>query len=628
MQTILSIIKAHTVQALQEVYNLAVLPEGVTVNETKPEFIGDYSIVTFSFSKQLGKKPLDIAQELGAYLTSTFPETYIEFAVIQGFLNLRISPAIWLQFLNTYPSSFTSLPSGKKMMIEFSSPNTNKPLHFGHLRNNFLGESVARLLQAQGHTVVKANLLNDRGIHICKSMYAWQHFGNGETPESTGTKGDHFVGKYYVLFENKMKEEAALLVEKYMQGEVGTLSAEGAKKMKELVEAYKASSSDESKQKDLKSKITEIAKTQTTLLAGARSLLLQWEEKHPETIGLWKTMNSWVVAGFDKTYADLNISFDKYYYESETYLLGKQIVEKGVEKGVLFRKEDKSIWIDLTADGLDEKLLLRGDGTSVYITQDIGTAQLKYNDYDGLDKSIYVIADEQNYHMQVLQLILTKLQEPCAEGIHHLSYGLVELPSGRMKTREGTVVDADDIITEMKAVAAKHTQELGKVDGFSKEELETLYENIGLGALRFFLLRVDAKKKMIFNPEESIDFQGFTGPFVQYTYARTSAILRKEMPEGNIAASTALEIAEIAMIKTCEQYRHTLQLAENELNPSIICNYVFAIAKQMNGFLAEHKVLHAATAESKQVRLHICQMVIHTIGKCLAILGMAAPSKM
>ncbi len=628
MQTILSIIKAHTVQALQTVYQLSVLPEAITINETKPEFEGDYSLVTFSFSKSLGKKPADIAEELGAYLTTTFPETYNSYTVIQGFVNLSIAPVVWMQFLQNYPSTFTPKPSGKKMMVEFSSPNTNKPLHFGHLRNNFLGESVSRLLQAQGHTVVKANLLNDRGIHICKSMYAWQHFGNGDTPESTNTKGDHFVGKYYVLFENKMKAEAAILVEKYLQGEVGTLSAEGAQKLNDLVTAYNFSAIDEAKQKELLHKITEIAKTQTTLHAGARSLLVKWEEKDENTVSLWKKMNSWVVAGFDKTYNDLHISFDKYYYESETYLLGKNIVEQGLGKGVLFTKEDGSIWIDLTADGLDEKLLLRGDGTSVYITQDIGTAQLKYNDFGGLDKSIYVIADEQNYHMQVLQHILTKLQEPCANGIHHLSYGLVELPSGRMKTREGTVVDADDMVAEMKAVAAKHTQELGKVDGFSNEELETLYAQIGLGALRFFLLRVDAKKKMIFNPEESIDFQGFTGPFVQYTYARTSAILRKELPENTLPTDATLLPGEINIIKTCEQYLHTLQLAENDLNPSVLCNYVFSIAKQMNGFLAEHKVLHAATAESKQIRLHICQLVTDTIAHCLAILGMAAPNKM
>jgi arginyl-tRNA synthetase len=626
MNTITQQLKIDAVASILAIYHLEILPYEVLVNETKPEFEGDFSIVTFALSKQLRRKPDEIANELGAEIIKNYPQRYQAFSVIQGFLNITIQNELYLHFLQNNIKMRQTLPSsGQTIMVEFSSPNTNKPLHFGHLRNNFLGDSISRILVANGHTVIKSNLLNDRGIHICKSMYAWQQFANGETPETNQKKGDHLVGHYYVLFENKMKEEAAVITEEILNNNYINVSAEQQEQTKLLVTTFASAAGD--KQKEIKEKITAIAKTNTSYMLGAKNLLVKWENNDADTIALWKTMNNWVVAGFENTYAKLDISFDKYYKESETYLLGKEIVEQGLAKNILFKKPDNSIWIDLNADGLDEKLLLRGDGTSVYITQDIGTAQLKYNEF-GLSKSLYVIADEQNYHMQVLQLILSKLGEPCAAGIHHVSYGLVELPSGRMKTREGTVVDADDTIDEMIAIAEKHTTELGKVDGFSANELHTLYNTIGLGALKFFLLRVDAKKKMIFNPEESIDFHGFTGPFVQYAHARTCAILRKENATDTIDIAIDLEKGEKQILKACELYTQAIQQSANEYNPSILCNYIFGLAKQMNFFLAEYKVLSADTESKKILRLQICKIVKDTIAKGLDLLGMQAPNKM
>jgi arginyl-tRNA synthetase len=626
MNTITQQLKMDAVASILSIYQLEILPTDILVNETKPEFEGDFSIVTFALSKQLRKKPDEIANELGAEIIKNYPQRYKNFGVIQGFLNITIQNELYLQFLQNNIATRQTMPTiGQTVMVEFSSPNTNKPLHFGHLRNNFLGDSISRILVANGHKVVKSNLLNDRGIHICKSMYAWQHFANGETPETNNKKGDHLVGHYYVLFENKMKEEAIGIVAEVLENNFTKISIEQQEQTKLLATTYAFAEGD--KNNDIKEKIIAIAKTNTSYMHGAKDLLVKWENNDADTIALWKTMNNWVEAGFTNTYQKLEITFDKYYKESETYLLGKEIVEQGLAKNILFQKQDNSIWIDLTADGLDEKLLLRGDGTSVYITQDIGTAQLKYNEF-GLDKSLYVIADEQNYHMQVLKLILTKLGEPCANGIHHVSYGLVELPTGRMKTREGTVVDADDTIDEMIAIAEKHTTELGKVDGFTKEELHTLYNTIGLGALKFFLLRVDAKKKMIFNPEESIDFHGFTGPFVQYAHARTCAILRKENAIDTIDITIELEKGEKQILKVCELYSQAIQQSANEYNPSILCNYIFGLAKQMNSFLAEYKVLTAETESKKIVRLQICKIVKDTIANGLDLLGMQAPSKM
>jgi arginyl-tRNA synthetase len=616
-------LKEHTLLTLQKHFVLTVTTNELTLNETKPEFEGDYSIVCFGIAKKIGKKPDEIAEQIGKYLIEDYNNFYKSYNVIKGFLNIVVNDKLYINYANQYNNKLPiAEDKNKKVMVEFSSPNTNKPLHFGHLRNNFLGESTSRIFKENGYEVIKSNLLNDRGIHICKSMYAWQTMANGDTPESTKTKGDHFVGKYYVAFEKQMKQEAQVIFDNWISSKEtiqnNTLAT--------LINTYKNAEDD--KQKEVGKKILELAKNETVSMQGARKLLLQWEHKEPETIKLWEQMNSWVLDGFAITYKNSGISFDKYYKESETYLLGKEIVEKGVQQGVLFKKEDNSIWIDLTQEGLDEKLLLRGDGTSVYITQDIGTALLKDKDYNGLYRSVYVIADEQNYHMQVLQLILKKLGYNCAESIQHLSYGLVELPSGRMKTREGTVVDADDTIDEMIAIAAKHTTELGKVDGFTEEELKKLYNTIGLGALKFFLLRVDAKKKMIFNPEESIDFHGFTGPFVQYSYARTCAILRKAAITDYKIISDDLLAAEKQLLKICEQYYDIIANAAAELNPSTICNYVYLIAKSMNAFLAEHKILAAETEAKKQDRLAICNIVKNTIKNCMYLLGIDVPERM
>jgi arginyl-tRNA synthetase len=480
--------------------------------------------------------------------------------------------------------------NGKKIMVEYSSPNTNKPLHLGHLRNNFLGRSIAEILKANGYDVFKTCIVNDRGIHICKSMIAWNRYGNQATPDSTGTKGDHFVGDYYVKFNDAYKLE------------VEQLMAEGMDKA--------------------------AAEKEAPIMKEAQQMLLDWENGKPEVIELWKKMNQWVYAGFDVTYKRIGTDFAKTYYESETYLLGKDTVELGLTKGVFYRKPDGSVWIDLTEEGLDEKLVLRKDGTSVYITQDIGLAQKKYDEF-GMDQSIYVIGDEQNYHMKVLQLICKKLGLPYADGIHHLSYGMVELPTGKMKSREGTVVDADDLIDEMVSISREHTQNLGKVKEFGEEELVELYDTIGLGALKYFLLRVDPKKKMIFNPEESIDFHGFTGPFVQYTHARIKSVLRKSVID------TAFKDFPSPLLKTekdllllTEQYEVVLKQAADDFDPSVIATYLFQLAQSFNSFYAALSIVNAESEEKKQLRLKISSLVATIEASGMELLGIKVPEKM
>ncbi|HEY4936808.1 MAG TPA: arginine--tRNA ligase, partial [Puia sp.] len=471
-----------------------------------------------------------------------------------------------------------------------SSPNTNKPLHLGHLRNNFLGWSVAALYKALGYDIVKTCIANDRGIHICKSMVAWKLFANGATPESTGIKGDHFVGDYYVLFGQELKKQ------------VETLVASG--------------------------RTNEMAEKEATLMKAAQQMLIDWEAGVPEVIELWKKMNNWVYAGFDVTYKRIGSDFDKIYYESQTYLLGKDLVEMGLKKKVFFQKEDRSVWIDLKPDGLDEKIVQRSDGTAVYMTQDIGLVVDKYEEYHA-ELSIYVVADEQNYHFKVLKLICQKLQLPSAAGLYHLSYGLVELPSGRMKTREGNVVDADDIIDEMTGIAARHTEELGKVADFTSEERKDLYDTIGLGALKFFLLRVDPKKRMVFNPDESIDFHGFTGPFVQYTHARIKSILRKESIGDYTGQETVgLLPLEKELLITLEKYGSLLQQACNEMNPSLVANYIYNIAKIFSSFYSEHSVSRAESESKKQLRLRICVMTAFIIQSSMSLLGIKVPERM
>jgi len=593
-------IKCATADALKHLYPEQDFSHSqITVNQTKPEFTGDYTVVLFPFVKSLRQKPDLLGKQIGDYLLekSTLFNSY---DIVSGFLNLTIKDNFWVSFLLNHFNDvhFGEKPKqDKRIMVEYSSPNTNKPLHFGHLRNNFLGYAMAGVLKANGYQVIKANLVNDRGIHICKSMIAWQRYGNGATPESTGIKGDHLVGDYYVKFNDVYKEE------------VKELTSKGV---------------DEA-----------TAEKEAPIMKDAQELLRKWEAGDKEVRELWAMMNGWVYNGFDNTYNRLGIDFDKMYYESDTYLLGKSIVEEGLRKGVLFKKEDNSVWVDLTADGLDQKLLLRGDGTSVYMTQDLGTAKLKFNDFK-LDQSIYVIADEQNYHMQVLKLILQKLGEPCADGIFHLSYGMVELPTGRMKSREGTVVDADDMIDEMIDLSKKQTEEAGKTEGFNSDELDKLYETIGLGALKFYLLRVDPKKKMIFDPKESIDLHGFTATFIQYAHARICSVLRKEgvamLPDSTkfqaFQQTQVITPAEKKLAVTLEQYPTVLEDAALEYNPSLLCNYTFQLAQQFNSFYDVHSISKAENEEKKQLRLMLIIMTAQVMRHAMNVIGIRLPEKM
>ncbi|MBC7948396.1 MAG: arginine--tRNA ligase [Chitinophagaceae bacterium] len=590
-------------KALQELYPGDASTPGfaekdLTIAQTKPEFEGDYTLVLFSFVKQLKKSPEQLGKEIGELLIKSSPELFTAYNVIKGFLNLKVADPYWTGFLqaNFADKRIGIRPSNPhRIIVEYSSPNTNKPLHLGHLRNNFLGWSVAEILKTTGHTVFKTAILNDRGIHICKSMVAWVLFAGGATPDSTGIKGDHFVGDYYVQFGVEHKKE----VEKLM--------LEGLSK--------------------------EEAEQQAPIMQAAQKMLVDWENGEPEVKSLWEKMNGWVYEGFNETYKKIGSDFDKNYFESQTYLLGKEIVEEGIAKGVFFRKPDGSVWIDLTADGLDEKLVLRKDGTSVYITQDLGLADKKYEEFQ-YDQSFYVIADEQNYHMKVLKLILQKLQKPYADGIYHLSYGLVELPSGRMKTREGTVVDADDIIEELKLVARQKTEELGKVKDFNPGELKELYDTIALGALKFFLLRVDPKKRMVFNPEESIDFHGFTGPFIQYTHARIKSILRKQEEARNLELGIGdqghgpLLPKEKELIVLLEQYSSVLDQALLEHNPSVIAIYVFNVAKTFNTFYTELSIMNAESPDKKELRLQIASLTANVIASSMALLGIRVPERM
>lgn len=578
--------------ALKELYQKEIEASSIAINSTKPEFEGDYTIVLFSFIKELKKKPEELGTEIGQYLVTHHTDLIRSFNVIKGFLNLTITENFWISFLTRHykdPSLGREELQASKVMVEYSSPNTNKPLHLGHLRNNFLGWSIAEILAYTGSTVQKCCISNDRGIHISKSMVAWQLYGNGATPGSTGIKGDHLVGDYYVLFGVKHKEQMAALIEQGMS--------------------------------------KEEAEKNAPIMKAAQQMLVNWEKGDPEIMALWKKMNAWVYEGFDQTYKRIGTDFDKIYYESDTYILGKQFVEEGLKDGVFFKKEDGSVWIDLTAEGLDEKLVLRKDGTAVYITQDLGLADEKYKDFP-YDQSIYVIADEQNYHMKVLQLILQKLNKPYAGGIHHMSYGMVELPSGRMKTREGTVVDADDLLDELVKVAAAKTEELGKVKDFSETELKELHDTIALGALKFFLLRVDPKKRMVFNPEESIDFQGFTGPFIQYTHARIKSILRNEAPADDAGEPGPLLPLEKELIILLEQFHTQVQQAAAEHNPSLLAIYAFGVSKLFNSFYTAHSVRNAENPQKKSLRLKICTLAAATIAASMALLGIRVPERM
>ena len=590
--SIVKLLQEAVISSLNTLYQLSATDKDFQINITKPEFEGDYTIVLFSLLKKTGKSPDMLGQELGKALENAHPDFIVGHNIIKGFLNLNISDRFWLNMLHTNYTNANfgnQASNGKKVMVEYSSPNTNKPLHLGHLRNNFLGWSVAEILKASGYTVYNSCIVNDRGVHICKSMIAWQMFANGATPASTNMKGDHFVGDYYVKFNDEHKLEIAKLI------------AEG--------------------------KTEKEAEKEAPIMLATQQMLQDWEAGKPSVMELWKEMNGWVYAGFDTTYKAIGSDFDKTYYESNTYLLGKEIVQLGLDKKVFYSKEDTSVWIDLTADGLDEKLVLRKDGTSVYITQDIGLAKQKYDEYN-IDESIYVIGDEQNYHMKVLKLIAQKLEVPSANAIHHLSYGMVELPTGKMKSREGTVVDADDLVAEMINTAQKHTEELGKIKDFTTPELEILYKTLGLGAMKFYLLRVDPKKKMVFNPEESIDFHGFTGPFIQYTFARIQSILRKVNIAEEVTASTSLLKAEKEILVAVEQYPAVILEAAKELDPSKVAIHIFNVAKTFNSFYNELSIAKAESEEKKKLRLQLAIMTANILKHGMRLLGADVPERM
>lgn len=571
--------------------------EQLSLAPTKKEFEGSYTFVVFPFLKQSQLSPEATAAQLGTYLKANVPAVK-DFNVVKGFLNLVVAQEEWIQlFKQVYSSpSLGQLPSnGQKVMVEYSSPNTNKPLHLGHLRNNFLGYSVAELLKASGYEVVKANLVNDRGIHICKSMVAYQYFGNGETPASSGLKGDHLAGKYYVLFDSHYKAQ-----------------------QKELMEGGQSE---------------EDAKKNAPILLEAQEMLRKWEDQDPEVIGLWTKMNGWVYAGFDATYKRMGVDFDVTYYESNTYLLGKDIVEEGLNKGVFFKKENGSVWVDLTNEGLDEKLVLRGDGTSVYITQDMGTADLKYQDHR-INKSVYVVGNEQDYHFDVLFKIMRKLGRSYGPGLYHLSYGMVDLPTGKMKSREGTVVDADELMEEMVATAAHHTKELGKIEGFTEAQAIELYEMLGMGALKYFLLKVDPKKRMLFNPQESIEFQGNTGPFIQYSHARIAAILRKaeqigvDLSPDSFANLSELAETESTLIQLLNDFDRKIKMAAEEYSPAILAQYLFDLAKEYNRFYAELPIFHEKDSQLQSFRVALSLQTAKTIKRGMSLIGIQVPERM
>ncbi|HXB11703.1 MAG TPA: arginine--tRNA ligase [Bacteroidia bacterium] len=586
--TIIDIVK----KGIASLYNTDIANLNIALQRTRKEFEGDFTLVVFPFLQLSKKNPEQTGKEIGEYLQKELPDI-TGFNVVKGFLNISTSNAYWISYFKSVLAQSQSQPEPQShpVMVEYSCPNTNKPLHLGHIRNNLIGYSISKILEAAGHKVIQVNLINDRGIHICKSMLAWEKWGNGETPASTQMKGDHFVGKYYVIFDKKYKEE-----------------------LKELMATGLGEGEAENKSK---------------LMQEAREMLLRWEAGDKETIAVWKMMNAWVYEGFEVTHKRLGVKFDKIYYESETYLLGKEVVNDGIKKGVFFKKPDGSVWIDLTAERLDEKLVLRADGTSVYITQDLGTAIQRAKEYN-FEKLVYVVGNEQEYHFKVLFLILKKLGYAWAEGCYHLSYGMVELPEGKMKSREGTVVDADDLMDEMEKTAEEITKELGKIENFESEEAKQLYTTIGMGALKYFMLKVDPKKKMLFNPRESVDFEGNTGPFIQYTYARISS-LQKKAADMDIKAS--VEVADIApkekqlIIKTYE-FNSVIQAAANNYNPSLLANYTYELVKEYNQFYHDFQVLKEENASLRSFRLALSAQVGEVIKYSMGLLGIEVPERM
>jgi arginyl-tRNA synthetase len=598
----------------------------VKIEKTKPIFEGDYTFVVFPLVRRSGKSPEATAQELGEAVLKAAPQVH-QFNVIKGFLNLCVAPSYWAEALLSFDAQSNIPRKNEKVMVEYSSPNTNKPLHLGHIRNILLGYSIAEIMNAGGYDVVKANLINDRGIHICKSMLAWQRFGNGENPQSSGLKGDHLVGKYYVVFENKLQEQTANEVAAALEGR---WSCENENIQKRYQDAFeKLGQAKEEKQiSKLKGDIKDLVRNQSELMQTCQEMLRQWEAKDSAVIELWSSMNGWVYEGFNHTYKRLGVDFDAMYYESNTYLLGKDIVQEGLEKGVFFQKADGSVWIDLSSDGLDEKLVQRGDGTSVYITQDMGTADLKFEEH-GINRSVYVVGNEQDYHFKVLFLIMSKLGRSYAPGMYHVSYGMVDLPSGKMKSREGTVVDADDLLQEMYDTAKAKTEELGKTEGLSDEVLHELYHRLSLAALKFFILKVDPKKRMLFNPEESIDFQGDTGPFVMYTYARIKSILRNAQFEGcQIKTDLVLHATEMECIKVLNEFKTVLAGAAEEYNPAAICQYVLDLAKSYNKVYNEVSILKESNEDLRNMRLQLALQTSQILQRALRLIGVETVERM
>jgi len=654
-----NIITQGVKDAILSIYGNEVTNSMVQLQETRKEFTGDITLITFPFLKISRKSPEQTGNEIGVYLKENLSEVE-QYSVVKGFLNLVISPRFWLSMLNSAKDEeiygmIKPESSGHSVMVEYSSPNTNKPLHLGHIRNNLLGYSISQILKANGHKVTMVNLVNDRGIHICKSMLAWQKWGNGETPESTGKKGDHLVGDYYVKFNTKFKNQLIKILnefkypERFIKGG-DKLNKYVINRLKRIANILDKSDFYDEPPKalitalnDLKSRMKS-GENRTYLIKKIRSrinrlyifkaqeMLRQWEAKDPEVTKLWKTMNGWVYTGFDETYKQMGVEFDRVYYESQTYLHGKAIVQKGLEQGVLFSKPDNSVWADLTNDGLDEKLLLRSDGTSVYMTQDLGTACQRFDEYH-VDEMIYVVGNEQNYHFQVLALVLQKLGYSWASQLKHMSYGMVELPSGKMKSREGTVVDADDLIKEMIDTARDMSMELGKLEGFTKEQAENIYRIIGLGALKYFMLKVDPKKNMLFDPKESVDFNGNTGPFIQYTYARIQSVLRKAQEAGfvksqNINSQMSINEKEKQLIKLVYRYPFIIKDAGSNLSPALVANYAYELAREYNQFYHEFPIIKEEKVELRDFRLVLSKVTSDIIQSAMALLGIEVPERM
>lgn len=590
------VIRAEVIKAVSILFDAHL--ESVEFQPTRKDFEGDVTVVIFPMLRQIKGNPVQIGNDIGNYLVPRVKEVEA-YNVIKGFLNLTISDSYYLEFFDSIKNrsnyGFKEVKEDRAVMVEYSSPNTNKPLHLGHIRNNLLGYSVSEILKANGRKVYKTQIINDRGIHICKSMLAWSKYGEGETPDSSGTKGDKLAGKYYVLFDQKYKEEVAVLVE------------DGISK--------------------------EVAEKKAPILIEAQNMLRKWEAGDEEVVALWEKMNSWVYKGFDATYKELGVNFDKLYFESDTYLLGKDVVAEGLSKGIFFKKEDGSVWIDLTEEGLDEKIVLRADGTAVYMTQDIGTAIQRVKDFPDIDGMVYTVGNEQDYHFKVLFLILKKLGYSWTQHLYHLSYGMVDLPEGKMKSREGTVVDADDLMQQMKTTAEDISEELGKLDSYSKEEKETLYRTIGLGALKYYILKVDPKKRILFNPKESVDFQGNTGPFIQYTYARIQSILRKSnMNESDLLQenSKGLEIheKEKELLKLLETYPSVIELAGTNLSPALIANYTYELVKEFNSFYQQVPILGELSKEIRTFRVQLAHKVGEVIRSSFLLLGIDVPARM